>query len=351
MFVSVSGTVPSGFNNAIAWVQAVAHADKTFSGTLPASWGSSGILSNVGMITSLMSGSLPQLRADDDNCTCLLLSWSPYISGTLPPAPMQLKFASFPASGISGTISPSWFASTMLETLLLSGTQTSGTLPFSGHSPIYRLRAVRSRISGIIPCQIGDLSKLKQLGLGHSALSGTLPSEVENLSLLRHFFTPSLLLSGSIPAFDPELQALILGDNKLSGSLQASFNVSSKIQYLDLSSNQLVGDLAPYRPPKDARTVIIHTNKLSGTLPPWDKQLWGHAQSNLIAVLVAGNKFSGTFPGEILAKSQSLAYFSNSACDFSGTLPAELCPLTTLLAFATTNNRLSGESAVIRSTV
>ena len=359
-FGCVSGTVPSGFDTAISFVQFGALANHTFSGTLPASWGASGELYSLTVVNSLMSGSLPELPPDRNRLRTYLSAWSPHFEGTLPAGFMNASHVSFAASKMSGTISPSWFASTRLKTFVFSGNSVSGTLPLKAISPkaskILRMRVVRNDLSGSVPSEFGSLTSLRQFAIGYNPLSGTLPAEMQAMSLLQHTFSKTAKLSGTLPDLPNSLESLIFSFNRLSGSLSSSFNHSS-VKYLDLSFNRLTGDLSHYTPPQIVRTMFLHSNRFSGTLPAWSALFadgnrrglpadFNASQgSQLYALLLYSNDFSGTVPGELIGNAPELTYLSYSLCAFSGTLPSQMCSATSLRAFAANDMKFSGKKA------
>ena len=83
----------------------------------------------------------------------------------------------------------------------------------------------RSKLTGDIPPEIGDLTNLRTLDLSHSHLSGGIPPEIGNLTNLTHLDLRYNQLTGSIP---PEignmtnLRYLYLNDNQLTGEIPES---------------------------------------------------------------------------------------------------------------------------------
>jgi hypothetical protein len=58
-------------------------------------------------------------------------------------------------------------------------------------------------IGGILPTEIGMLTKLSSLALtNNEALTGTIPTEIGRLSVLRYLFLNNTTLSGRIPTAD-----------------------------------------------------------------------------------------------------------------------------------------------------
>ena len=75
-------------------------------------------------------------------------------------------------------------------------------------------------LSGEIPAELGNLSRLTYLALSNNDLSGAIPPELGNLSNLGH---------------------LELNGNKLSGEIPPEMGSLSKLEFLDLTGNELSG--------------------------------------------------------------------------------------------------------------
>lgn len=94
-------------------------------------------------------------------------------------------------------------------------------LVWGGDPPrIIGLNLRRSRLSGSIPPQLGNLDGLQVLNLSANQLEGAIPPELGKLRNLRHLALAGNQLTGRIPpqlADLPGLQRLQLGGNDLSG--------------------------------------------------------------------------------------------------------------------------------------
>jgi len=105
------------------------------------------------------------------------------------------------------------------------------------------------QLTGSIPKEIGNLSKLHSLYLSHNQLTGSIPPEIGNLKELRGLDLSYNELSGSIPkeiGNIPELEILYLHNNQLTGSIPDEVSQLS-IVFGDIkNNNKLSGD-----PPKE----------------------------------------------------------------------------------------------------
>ncbi|KAI5331358.1 hypothetical protein L3X38_021484 [Prunus dulcis] len=108
---------------------------------------------------------------------------------------------------------------------------------------------------GEIPDEIGDLHNLQGLALHVNNLNGVIPSRIFNLSMIKFISLFSNQLSGSLPADIgtgvPDLQQLLVGDNKLSGTIPTNsffgfipmtLRAFTNLQWLNLQWNNLTID-------------------------------------------------------------------------------------------------------------
>jgi Leucine-rich repeat (LRR) protein len=93
-----------------------------------------------------------------------------------------------------------------------------------GHVTILNIQ--NNGLSGSIPTELGNLSRLGVLYLSRNQLSGSIPTELGNLSRLEELYLSENQLSGSIPAELgnlSNLNRLYLGSNELCGNIPLEF--------------------------------------------------------------------------------------------------------------------------------
>ena len=108
------------------------------------------------------------------------------------------------------------------------------------------LQMAGNKLSGSLPAQLGNLSKLKQLLLDHNQLTGGIPQEVGNLSGLTNLDLSFNQFSDVIPAKLgglTNLTLLYLENNQLSGLLSQDMCKLVSLHSLRLSDNVLSGPL------------------------------------------------------------------------------------------------------------
>ncbi|KAL7126908.1 hypothetical protein ABFS83_14G218200 [Erythranthe nasuta] len=227
----------------------------------------------------------------------------------------------------------------VLESLALSGNQLSGHLTdqFGEFKSLKTLSLSRNSLSGAIPINIGEVLFLQLLELDANKLAGNLPESLGQLSNLEylnieynklegvvseiHFANLTKLkeLSASgnyltlkvspnwIPSFKLEtleLQSWNLGEaNRIPSwvdtqkqiiqkldlsSTGISGNVPSwfwKIQFLNLSNNQLHGNIPVLSDGNGFRFLYLRSNQFSGSLP--------QIPANMLELDLSNNSFSG----------------------------------------------------------
>lgn len=162
-----------------------------------------------------------------------------------------------------------------------------------GDDRVTALEVAGNNLTGELPDEIGDLSKLKKIILWGNELTGELPSSIWGLT---------------------ELEELVLTGNSIEGSL------TSDIENLTALTN-----------------LTLNDNEFSGELPPEIGNL-----ANLTTLWLQGNNFGGPIPLEIgnLTNLLSLDFLFN---DFSGGIPTALSNLTMLNFLRLSENNLTGE--------
>ncbi len=177
-----------------------------------------------------------------------------------------------------------------------------------------------NNLSGVLPAQIGDFSKLEQLSLHDNIISGEIPVEISNLKKLR---------------------SISLGNNDISGEIPSQIGELNELTFLSLSGNNLEGDI-PERIVEltHLEYLSLDHNNLSGKIPDSIGNL-----TRLICFSLDGNNIVGKIP-ESLVKIKSLEDLGLSDNSLSGGIPSGIGNLENLKHVHLQRNYLSGNIPV-----
>ena len=190
-------------------------------------------------------------------------------------------------------------------------------LDLAGFWDIEARREVRHGLTGPIPLELSNLTKLYHLDLGFNELTGPIPPELANLT---------------------ELSFLNLGVNELTGPIPPELGQLVNLVTLTLWRNHLWGVIPPTLGNlTDLNWLNLRENELTGPIPPELGQL-----VNLTGLNLGSNVFSGPIPPELgnLVNLQSLSLTGRNLRGLSGPIPPELGNLTELVSLELYGNDL-----------
>ncbi|XP_073280927.1 LRR receptor-like serine/threonine-protein kinase GHR1 [Primulina huaijiensis] len=322
----------------------------------PASW--NGVMCNGGNVAAVVLDNVG-LTADTDLGVFTNLS-------------MLVKL-SISNNSISGTLPATLGDFKNLEYLDISNNLFFSSLPheIGKMSSIKNLSLAGNNFSGLIPDSISGLSSVLSLDMSRNSLSGPLPSSLTRLSDVVYL---NLSLNGftkSIPkGFElmTHLDVLDLHGNMLDGKLDPVFllattsashidlsgnllgtaaeehqnfleGISPSVKHLNLSHNRLTGSLVSGGEAQTFGTVEVldlSYNQLSGELPGFNFVY------DLQVLKLSNNRFSGYIPNNLLkGDSLVLTDLDLSGNNLSG--PISMITSTTLNTLNLSSNVLSGE--------
>ncbi|CAA2985980.1 probable LRR receptor-like serine threonine-kinase At4g20940 [Olea europaea subsp. europaea] len=262
----------------------------------------------------------------------------------------------------------------MLHNLSISGNQLSGIISKEVGliESLESLDLSRNLFAGSIPSQLTSLKNLVLLNLSSNNMDGEIPSDFTGLELLKYLDLHSNDFSGDVMGLLAQLGGVMYADlssNSFSGSLGLGIGTSyfiSLIQYLNISHNNLTGELFPHdgMPYFDSlkvfdaannhfignvpsftfivslRVIKLRNNQLSGSLP---QGLLQESSMVLSELDLSRNQIEGTV-GSIT--SGNLKYLNLSSNRLSGPLPARIghCSVIDL-----SNNMFTGNFSKIQS--
>lgn len=228
----------------------------------------------------------------------------------------------------------------------------------AGRITSVNLRA--NNMTGTIPTEIGDLLNTTLIDFSHNSLVGTIPTEFGSINNMQVLNLAHNYLTGTIPAelgningnFFPghRMTELNLGWNSLSGAVPGNLKGLGELRYLDLSNNQLTGQIPDEWSSglqndgniglEDLQVLYLHRNMFTGTIPAsvgymgelaYLHMYWNAGQSGI----------GGPIPTSIglLRKLNEFHAWNNT---LTGSIPEEIGDMTNLRSLRMNQNKLSG---------
>ena len=160
-------------------------------------------------------------------------------------------------NGLSGPLPAQWSNMTKMESMLLGGNQLNGPLPtqWSQMTQIRQIQLGQNQLQGPLPASWSDMTQITGISLSRNQLSGPLPAQWSDMTQITQIFLNNNKLNGPLPAewsSMTQITALTLGKNQLNGTLPASWKNMTKLQGIDISGNDLSGNIPlgfPMPPP------------------------------------------------------------------------------------------------------
>lgn len=292
-----------------------------------------------------------------------------YLYGPFPDALGQMTSLSeldFSQNGNSATMTVDLKNLCELYVLFLDGSLSSGNitefiekLPRCSFSELHCLSLNDNNMTGILPQMMGHLSSLTVLSLSNNSIRGCISPGLQNFTGLLILFLSSNQLSGQIPLLPrglllldistnflsghlqlefeaPNMEALILSSNNITGPVPETLCKLQNLKYLDLSTNSFVGELPACFPMPYLRSLLLSKNNFSGKFPTLIQSL-----SNLTLLDLSWNKFYGALPvwiGDLV----NLRFLDLSHNMFYGDILVNITHLTQLQLLNLADNNISG---------
>ncbi|KAK7846603.1 mdis1-interacting receptor like kinase 1 [Quercus suber] len=243
-------------------------------------------------------------------------------------------------NGFASSLPKSLSNLTSLKSIDVSQNNFIGSFPtgLGSASGLTLVNASSNNFSGLLPEDLGNATSLETLDLRGSFLEGSIPASFLNLQKLKFLGLSGNNFTGKIPRELGKLSSLetiILGYNDFEGEIPAELGNLIKLQYLDLA----VGRPLPINLGRKSplQWLDVSSNSLSGEIPP------GLCDSgNLTKLILFNNSFSGPIPiGLSTCKSLVRVRMQNN--HISGTIPVGLGYIPILQRLELANNNLTGQ--------
>lgn len=264
----------------------------------------------------------------------------------------RIRYLDMSGAGISDSM-PDWFWSitSHMTELFFSDNQISGKMPrsleFADDAPVHidlsynrfegslpefspnveGLYLSTNSLSGPIPPNFGRrMPNLTYFSISNNNFCGSVPPSLCKLQKLKALDLSRNQLSGEVVDCwnkMPEMEYLNLGSNNFSGSFPSSIATLGALQLLDLSNNTFTGPLPDSVEYLSMDTLDLSLNNFTGHIPSWI-----HEFLQMVRILsLRSNSFSGTIPSN-LSNLQYLHILDLSDNNLSGNIPKSFGNLT-----------------------
>ncbi|KAI3464360.1 hypothetical protein Pfo_021023 [Paulownia fortunei] len=354
-------------------LEALGLSRNRLSGTIPPSIGNLTSLNRLSLANCGLEGQIPVSLVQLQNLRLLQLSENS-LNGSIPPGLFNIStifIFSMRSNQLQGNIPPDVaFTLPNVRNLDLGDNQFSGEIPvsLSNASSLEAINLSSNNFTGPMLNNFerltnlqyfflsgnnfwGDFSfissltnctSLRVLAVSQNLLNGSLPDSIANLSSrLTYLSLASNQIHGNIPSgieYLLNLTHLNLRNNYLSGPIPSSIGKLFMLQELYLEANRFTNEI----PPSLGNLTLLNRlylgyNNISGSLPP---SLSNYR--NLLSFDLSHNNLNGAIPRDILSLSSVSISFNLAYNRFTGPIPSEVGLLRNLEDLDLSNNRLSG---------
>ena len=228
-------------------------------------------------------------------------------------------------NSLRGTTPPAVGSMVQVRAFSVSMNSLCGPIPDAVGSMIAveSFHALHNSFRGPIPDAIGSWTKFVMCALGGNSFRGPIPKALESKPNMGWLCVERNSLSGTIPAALTYPGVFSAYDNQLSGSIPYG------IMRMHLAMN---------------RKVLIHGNRLTGTLP---------VLNGVVLLTASGNLLEGGLPGTISSKLAmlDLSGVPGRSGGMNGPLPRALCQASDLKVMTMANQQMDGRIPAFTSSL
>ncbi|KAK7259844.1 hypothetical protein RIF29_25459 [Crotalaria pallida] len=278
------GEIPEELGFACGSLEVLDLSENKLSGELPLTFGKCSSLQSLNLAKNYLSGDF-------------LSSVVSKLSG--------IRYLYVPFNNITGPVPLSLSNCSQLQVLDLSSNAFTGSIPSvfcaSSNSPLAleKILLAGNYLSGQVPAELGRCKNLRTIDFSFNNLNGSIPVEIWSLPNLSDLIMWANNLTGEIPedicVNGGNLEAMILNNNFISGSIPRSIAKCTNMIWVSLSNNRITGGI-PAGIGNLGKLAILQlgNNSLTGQIPP---EL-GKCKS-LIWLDLTSNNLTGAIPSEL----------------------------------------------------
>ncbi|XP_027342959.1 receptor-like protein 56 [Abrus precatorius] len=372
----IRGELPNNIGFYIPHLQQFDVSSNMFDGHIPTSIGEMSSLRGLHLENNSFSGNVPEHIFNGCISLIDLKMDNNQLNGTLPNGIGNLRLSTLTASSnnLEGEITKE-FCELELDILDLSYNKFSGALPACFKMPSYLFLQGNS-LTGMITEAFTNSHGMEAIDLSDNKFTGTIPERI-NFDYLRFLLLAGNQLHGHLPNFLCQIRnvhILDLSRNNFTGSIPSCFNKftfedkqldfsphSSNLEPSTLFSlydvNQKIGQFKGTFELGEVQFITkgsslsykadvilqmsgldLSSNQLTGEIPPQIGDLHG-----LHALNLSHNRLNGAIP-ESIQKLENIESLDLSNNNLSGQIPLQLQDLNSLSVFNVSYNNLSGKA-------
>ncbi|KAG6642326.1 hypothetical protein CIPAW_09G134800 [Carya illinoinensis] len=347
-----TGAIPQSLSN-LSSLERIDLAFNGFSGYIPSSLFNISTLQAIDLGVNKLSGPMPSILFNMPSLQSIDF-YSNELSGILPtdtfnhlPNLQRLQLA---YNRFYGRLPSTLFSCKQLQYFSVWSNHFTGRVPpaIGNLTRLMTLYLAQNNFTGAIPNEIAYLQNLKKLNIGYNHFSGPIPFEIFNISTFQIIGMPLNNLSGPLPSnlglFLPELQQLLLGGNKLNGTIPNSISNASQLTHLELSMNSFsgfipntIGNLG------FLEYLNLEINNLTIGSPEMNSLFSSLSNCIYLEMLsFTENPLNAILPNSIGNLSTSLQEFFLGGCNIKGNIFQDIGNFSSLTTLDLGNNELVG---------
>uniref|UniRef100_A0A2N9GMG1 Protein kinase domain-containing protein n=1 Tax=Fagus sylvatica TaxID=28930 RepID=A0A2N9GMG1_FAGSY len=263
---------------------------------------------------------------------------------------LKLEHIVFDNNKLTGHLPSELGQLSRLKLLDVSMNNLTGAIPstFGNLSTLTILNIARTQMSGEIPNELGRLHNLVVLQLSENEFSGEIPFSIFNMSSLEFLSLTQNRLVGKLPAnlghSLPNIRGLYLARNGLEGPIPTSLSNASHIEFLDLTSNNFTGHIPLLGNLKHLVKLFLGGNSLSSTTELNFQLFDSLTNCTLLSeILLYSNQLAGKLPSSVAnlsASLQEICFYDNF---LTGSFPQGLEKYQNLVSLSIEKNSFKGK--------